>query len=290
MLKFWNWSMDQWTFVIAVIALLQPLAIFLYKRIFKSGAVDIYETGALEIGYSSGGATIGVAGTLRAFDRDMFIVRSFLTLTTPGGGSPRKFECFVFRKSKSVLGQTGAALGQTGEVSVERPTSFMVSEAQPYPFDFLFYDVALNQELRPAIQNMIRAWQAMIQQDDEIVAAQQFAAMPQRPGTPDAQHTLATTINNAYLKFSGTPEYLGALAEVERVFYWTPGSYRLTFHIDTARPTRHHTESWSFTLPEDEVQIMRRNFTAILSEFCGLPIAPGHYHFIYPPYDQSRAE
>lgn len=290
MFKFLNWSMEQWAFVIAVVAFFQPLAIFLYKRIFKSGAIDIYETGTLEIGYSSGGATIGLAGTLRAFDRDMFFVRAFLTLTTPEGGSPRRFECFVFRKSKSVLGQTGAALGQTGEVSVERPTSFMVPEAQPYQFDFLFNDVALNQELRLALQNMIRAWQALLQQDGEVVAAQQFATVSQYTSTPDAQHALAAAINNAYLKFSGTPEYLSALAEVERVFYWTPGIYRLTLHIDTARPTRHHSESWSFTLPEDEVQLMRRNFTAILSELCGLPIAPGHYHFIYPPYNQSRVE
>jgi hypothetical protein len=278
MSKFWNWTREDWTLAVAILALVLPWIVGLYKRLFRSGTVDIYETGMLEIGYSGFGATIGVMGTLRSRDRDMFIQRVFLTLTSPAGGAPQKFEWSAFRTTKTVLGQTGTIIGQvgqTGEVSVDVPASFMISAIQPHRYNIIFSDTRLFQQMQSMLQNLVRSWRPFVQANvGEIGGATD----------PQAQRKLLQAVNRAYDKFSNTPEYVAALAEIERLFFWIPGVYKLTIHIDTARPSRHYSKTWAFTLSELDVNNLKQNYSAILDEACGLPLSTGQYNFVYAPY------
>ena len=58
--------------IVAWLALLLPGLRALWRRFVKPGTVDIYQTGTLEVGYCTFGATIGLHGTLRARDRDLW--------------------------------------------------------------------------------------------------------------------------------------------------------------------------------------------------------------------------
>src|ERR1700722_4700256 len=90
----------QWSAVgISVVALAQPWVIRLYDSNFKPGAIDIYETGQLEIGFSGFGTTIAVNGTLRARDRDQFVRAIQLDLTKQKDGSTHQFEWRMFRSN-----------------------------------------------------------------------------------------------------------------------------------------------------------------------------------------------
>jgi hypothetical protein len=274
MLRFWTWSRDDWTLAIAVTALALPWLVALWKRLFRPGTIDIYESGALEVGYSGVGAAIGVGGTLRSRDHDMFIERAFLTLLAPGGEA-RKLEWALFRTAKTIVGQSSTSVGQvgqSGEISVEAPASFMILAVQPYRFNILFADALLLQQMRPVFQKYRQSLHAFIDRFDEPVAA----AIADKP---------VEILRAIFDKFTQTTEYREALADVEKLFYWTPGRYGLTFNIKTDRPSRSYSETWSFTLREEDVDNLRLNFPAILHELSGLPISVGQYHFAYPIYE-----
>ena len=69
------WKIETWTAIVAVIALVQPWVVALYRRVLRSGRLEIYETGLPEIGYSLWGATIALYGTLRSRDRECLLNR-----------------------------------------------------------------------------------------------------------------------------------------------------------------------------------------------------------------------
>lgn len=274
----WEWTREDWTLVVAVAALILPVLVALFKRFFRAGAVDIYETGMLEIGYSGFGATIGVLGTLRSRDRDMFIQNAYLTLIPPAGGSPQRFDWATFRTAKTILGQTGTItgqVGQTGEVSFDVPASFLISAIQPHRYNIVFVNTTLLQQLRPTFQSLVQAWlpfaQAVIGDTPSALNSQ-------------AQQKLQQSFKRAYDKFADGPEYGEALGVIDRLFFWVPGTYRLTLHVNTARPSRHYSKTWSFTLQEAEVNNLRLNSSAILDELCGLPLSIGQYQFAYVSY------
>jgi hypothetical protein len=47
------WRIETWTAIVVLIALVQPWVVALYRRVLRSGRLEIYETGLPEIGYRS---------------------------------------------------------------------------------------------------------------------------------------------------------------------------------------------------------------------------------------------
>jgi hypothetical protein len=151
----------------------------------------------------------------------------------------------------------------------------MISAIQPHRYNIVFSDTTLFQQLQPLLQSLVQSWRAFVQANvGEIGDARD----------PQSQRKLLQAIKRAYDKFSNATEYINTLAEIERLFLWMPGSYRLTLNIDTARPSRHYSKAWSFILQEADVNNLKLNSSAILDEICGLPLTIGQYNFIYAPY------
>src|SRR5438552_10322360 len=92
--------------IVAVVALIQPWVIALWRRFFRPGTIDIHETGTIEVGYSGFGPTIGLRGTLRAVHRDQFVRDIQVAIAKVKDGSKHSFEWVVFRAEK--LTSTGA--------------------------------------------------------------------------------------------------------------------------------------------------------------------------------------
>ena len=59
-LKIWG------TLIIALFALIQPWIRAIWKKLSWQQEVDVFETGSIEIGFSSYGPTVGLQGTLRS--------------------------------------------------------------------------------------------------------------------------------------------------------------------------------------------------------------------------------
>ena len=133
----------------AFAALIQPWLVTVWRKVFKRGKVDIYETPTAEICFSALGATIGLTGTLRSRDRDMFIQSARLTLGK--NGTTRNFNWFAFRVPKISVGTTA---GQSAEISMDAPYSFMILMLEPHRFNILFSDIALIQEAQPKVEKL----------------------------------------------------------------------------------------------------------------------------------------
>ena len=61
------------TLGIALVALILPSAIWAWSNYVRRGVIDIHETWAIEVGFSSYGPTIGLNGTLQAVHHDRFV-------------------------------------------------------------------------------------------------------------------------------------------------------------------------------------------------------------------------
>ncbi|HEX8070586.1 MAG TPA: hypothetical protein VF546_11585 [Pyrinomonadaceae bacterium] len=279
MLKFWHWTLDTWTLVVAVVALIQPWAAALWRRLFRTGVVDIYETALIELGYSALGATVGLVGTLRARDKDLFIQSMNLTVTRRADKFLRRFEWLIFRTAKAMIGQSSkGGLEQGGEISADIPSSFMISTLEPYRFNILFSDTLLfYQELRPVLEGVSQAWMRYAREAPEL-SKLEGAAGP----------AVERKLRPVYERFAAGGDYTAALSAADKLFYWQPGTYELTLHVNTAQPNRHYSKTWLFDLKEPEVQGLRQqNVPIILKEVCGVS-PPVQYGFIYTPYLNKR--
>lgn len=86
--------------IVAVVALAQPWAFAFYRRFFRPGQVDIYETGNIEIGFSGFGPTIGLYGTLRALNRESFARSIDLRLVRLKDRAEHRFSWALLRSEK----------------------------------------------------------------------------------------------------------------------------------------------------------------------------------------------
>src|ERR1700682_2947402 len=131
----WN---DYATLTIAVVALLQPWAVLAWKQFFRPGAIDIFETGVIEVGFSGYGPTLGLVGTLRARDRGLFIRSASIEVERETDHARHNFEWAAFRATRTII-------GRPSEVALSVPAGFMVMPMQPSRYNIFFNDLKFQQ-------------------------------------------------------------------------------------------------------------------------------------------------
>lgn len=268
-----NWTTDTWTAIAAIvafIALIQPWLLGLWRKVFRRGTVDIHETSKIEIGFSGYGPTIGLMGTFRSLHKDMFV--QWLKLRLVRDGAVREFEWKAFRNPKLTFGTTG---GQSAEVSFDAPFSFMVTPLQPHRFNVFFSDEGSVQPALPVVQKMQQEWFSRIQR----------LGLPKLDPHMLTQPEVIKKLRRAFSEQSASETYEDASALLNKLNYWQAGRYQMTMFVQTARPNKTIRKTWSFTLPETELEKLQNNVNSILEELCGLPLSGGEYGFIYVPYD-----
>jgi hypothetical protein len=277
MLGIKDWTSDTWTAVATIVAfaaLVQPWLAAAWRRFFKAGTVDIYETGTFEIGFSAFGMTVAVTGTLRSRDRDMFIPAITVNLVKNGATKPRRFEWAGFRNAKALFATTA---GQSAEVSLEAPAGFMVSTAQPYRYNIIFTEPKTTDQLRPIFETFRKAWLDYFPNHSRL-------DLNAIASDPSAQTKVLNEMRRVYQEFSATEPYGNAFDSLNQLLVWEAGTYELVFQVHTAGPIRNYAETWTFSLTEDEVNSLRNNVSSILEEVVQLPLTAGFYFFAYPAY------
>jgi hypothetical protein len=272
-----NWTSDTWTAVAAVVAflaLVQPWFIAIWRRFFRRGTIDIYENGRIEIGFSAFGPSIGLMGTLRSRNRDMFVQAATLNLIKRDSRFHHKYEWILFRNPKMVFGTS-----QSSEVSVEAPSSFMILMTQPFRYNIAFYDVALFQTLQPITEKFKQDFLTYIDQKTDLnIHAQAL--------DENAREKLTRQLRFAHNKFRETGTYQNAVNSFAASFYWEAGTYDIELLVHAARPHKTVSKSWSFSLSPAEIENLRSNVPSVFEEIVGLPFtAP--YGFAYPQYVQN---
>jgi hypothetical protein len=260
---------DYGTLALAVIALLQPRGAYVWKKAFRPGAIDIYETGTIEVGYSGFGPTIGLVGTLRARDRELFVRAASIEIERDADHARHGFEWAAFRTTRNII-------GRPIETSFSVPVGFMLTPTQPNRYNIFFNDLRFQTErLVPIAQPLQAAW---------------LAAVAATLGANNANATAAQVAQaktQTYPGFQNSNAHVHAVTRIGQEFYWAAGWYRLTLRTQTARPDLTFERSWRFQLTDAHSQALRRNSSKIAQEVCEQNV--GQYEFAFAQYHPPPA-
>lgn len=250
---------------IAIVALIQPAAIWVWSNYWRQGTIDIHKTWTIEVGFSSYGPTIGLNGTLQAVHHDLFIRSIELTVVKLRDSSRYQFEWLVFRPASVSFG----AVQQ--DASIEVPAGFLLPTAQPRRYNITFFDRTRQTEILPHLQNLWAAWQErMTNLSDPALLQQQNVDW-------------GALIAAMYQAFTKEQVNTDSYTAVDRLFYWDPGSYSLEMRGNTTRPDQTFARRWTFALSEADATSIRQNVMRTLMTTCGQVSTP--FHFSYADYE-----
>jgi len=257
------------TLIIAIVALIQPWVRTLWKKCFQQGKIEIYRTGDIEIGYSAFGTTIGLNGTLRCINRDLFVQSIKLKLTKQKDSSKHDFEWGAFRSEQ--LSTKGR------EVSATLPRGFILSTISPFPYSIQFHDAELKSDIIKKLIKLKNEWSKVIY---DVGRPEMLRILSQHTPFPPELDAL-------YKNFSKSEIHVSSFTSLDRMCYWEASKYTMKLTISTSKPDKFFNKIYKFTLTEQDIQLIRLNIVKLLQDVCGHP-SIGDYFFAYPKYEEVK--
>lgn len=258
--------------IIALAALIQPWLISIWKKFFIKSYIDIFETGKIEIGYSTFGPTIGLVGTLRCTNGDFFIREIQVNLIKTKDSSSHKFNWGVFRTEK--LTNTG------DESSFELPYGFLLSTTLPRRYSIQFHDLQTQSELQNITNKVSEEWSSIL-----------YESMKDNPEQSFNQTSSEAELSqfSIYQEFSKTPIHVNSYTSLDRLCYWEIGEYSIEMIVFTSNPNHNFRNKWSFSINDKDQAQLRLNVVKIMQDVCGRS-SFSKYNFSYADYISLKNE
>lgn len=258
------------TLILASLGFIQLWAIEAWKRFGRQGEVEIYETGNIEISYNFIGPTIGMNGTLRALNKDVFIRSIDLTIVREKDRAQHVFRWYAIRPPKIDL------VG-TSPVSWDIPSGFLLSPSKAHQFNITFNDNDLMDEFRPLFETYYSEWYKVLEQLHTVCPP---GALPSP--ADNAQRTLLIE------SFERSQFHVGLYTTLDRKCYWEPGRYRLSVNVKTSKPDKGFSNNHRFTINDEDFRKLKLNvITMLRAPICSYLNVPNFlYYSAYSPYEQ----
>ncbi len=254
--------------ILGFLGLAQLWVVALWRRFFSRGRLNLYETAAIEIGFSSFGPTIALLGTLRALNKDMFVQRMKVRVIRSHDKAEHTFTWRAFRPSAVVLTASPPS-------SLEVAGSFLVSLAAPRQYNVFFASAVFAAQYEPHVQPLRDAWRAFleerIRQLDPTLQAARRAAVVANPAL----------LGDDFNEFIRAGHATNLHTAISNGFFWHAGDYQLEFTIDTDTQLAATMRHWRFSLTAQDEQNLRLNVVTLIRELCYLPVV---YNFAYKEY------
>lgn len=257
------------TFSIALIALIQPWVLYIWKKYFKPGRIEFYHTGNLEVGYSNLGSTVAVNGTLRAINSGFFIQEMEIQIRKLKDSSIHDFRWAVFRDTRVHLSSTSQGI-------VELPYGFYLTTDSPHRVNIQFHDLKQQDEIRPTIAQLNKGWREFLNEH-----------YPFEESAKDDDVSYNLKKHNIFRKFTGANYHLDAYAKFGREFYWEKGKYELSLVIKTSSPSKKFKKEWSFDLMEEDESLLGLNSINIVDHASDQTV--NYWNFAYPKYVKDNS-
>jgi len=257
------------TLILAIYGIIQVWIMALWKKYARIGKIDIYETGTIEIGYSTFGPTIGLNGTMRALNKDIFVKSIDLMVVREKDKSQHVFRWIAFRPPKIDLAGSQPIL-------MEIPSGFLISPNSPHRFNIVFNDNDLFEDIRHIFNNYITEWYKVVERLTEIRPS------PSGVFQPEIVAQQAAIIE----EFRRSKIYLDTYTALDRKCYWETGDYSLTINVRTSKPDKVFTNNYHFSINEADSKNLKLNVITILEEPISsyLRIQNYPYNFAYSAY------
>jgi len=245
--------------IVAVLGLVQPWLLAMWRKFFRKGKVDIFSSGPIEIGYSTFGPTIGLNGTFRCINQALFVNSINLEVIKQKDGSRHLFEWGVFRSQK--LTHKGE------EAEFELPYGFILSTSQPKRYNIVFFDTSTRDEMQNIIRKVKEEWEKLISESQKGITTPEIIS------------------KKYYDEFFNSQVHVKAYTKLDRLCYWESGEYLIKLKVYTSKPNQLFEKRWKFRITEEQVNGIRLNVVKILQDICMIP-SYGSYNFAYPSYEK----
>lgn len=232
--------------IIATVALIQPWIIYLWRKYLLKPKLDFFETGKIEIGFSSFASTIGFNGTIRVKNRDTFISKINLEVKKHKDFSVHNFEWAVFRDTK-------LNIGNSNSTSFELPYGLLLKKESPQRVNIQFHDLKQQSDLRESHDRLIKAWNDYA--DEEY-------PYEERKDDSDFNHKIALVFE----KFSKQQQFIKTYEEFKSEFYWEKSKYDLKITLTSSDNSTDYSVNYQFELSEEDCERIKLN-TLTLAEF-----------------------
>lgn len=255
--------------IVALYGVLQVWIIAFWKKFVRKGKLSVFPTGQIEIGYSNFGPTIAVYGTLRAEHKDVFVTKIILTLVRQKDSATYKFDWAAFRTFQLLTSSKES-------LSIDIPSSFNVSTAQPHRYHIFFSDRTVQEELAPTLNALTVEWQRYMQKiKDQMIS----------DGAPTPINYTFDRKDYSTFSKSNQPAQR-AFEQLERKNYWHAGAYKLSMEISTPSPGQTFQHHCMFSLSEAQAEDLLLNSVATIDEIC---LGINAYRFAFVPYSPLAA-
>lgn len=215
--------------------------------------MQVFEAGTIEIGYSTFGPTVGLYGTIRAKNKDVFVSYIELEVVRLRDGATHSFDWAFFRSNK-------IRLSQLSDVQLELASGFVLPTSQPRHYNIVFVDNETQEQLSAGLQPFAKEW------SEYLVKRGPSESKESSNVHPSDQSRLV-----AYEEFVDKKIHQDTLTKVDRLRYWDPGKYSITMTTETADPNIDFSNSWDFQIDEANARLLSLNSLEILRGVC----APG---------------
>jgi len=249
---------------VATVALIQPWVISIWRKFHNKPLVDVFESGRIEIGYSTFGPTIGLGGTLRGIQSDAFIHNMEIDLIRLSDSLQHKFSWGIFRSS------TFSTDFQTGQ-SIELCSSFLLSKDYPSLFNIQFWDLKTQEEIKNITYELSETWTKAYLEGGGRQILEKIH--------PNANEVLRKLSSGLFSEFSTSKVYSDAYTNLDRIFYWLEGEYSIKLTIHTSRPDMQFVKTWKFILDKKDSDAIRLNTILLLANSCSQQANPLRFAF-----------
>ncbi|MDA0655937.1 MAG: hypothetical protein O2912_05965 [Proteobacteria bacterium] len=241
---------------VAILAFLRPeLEKLLSKWV---NAIAIYPSSLVEIGFSSFGPTIGIAGTLFASHRNQLVQSISLDVVRQRDNATHKFEWLLFRDLDYL---------QMDRSKIDVATAFVVGRDASKPFNILFNDsrtLDLFRDDLMGLQNLFRSFCNEQQISAEIFDNESWYQAHEKFVQSSETDTSESSI----------------YSKMKDIFYWEPGDYSFSISIMTDKPDKTFRSNYSFHLSDVDSQALTLNIIKLMQIACFFPTEK--YEFANP--------
>lgn len=258
------------TLILAICGIVQVWVIAFWKKYVRKGEVNIYETGTVESGYSTIGPTVGLNGTLRVLDKDVFIKSIDLLVIREKDKAQHIFKWVAFRPPK-------IDLAGSQPISLEIPSGFLVAPNSPHRFNIVFNDNDLFDDIRSLFNDYLSEWYKIKAQLSEIW--QPLIGATPSPEIINRQIVLLEDFRKSKI-------HVDMFTALDRKCYWESGDYSITVNVRTSKPDKVFIKNYKFSLTEADSKNLKLNVIPILEEPISSYLRVQHYpyNFAYSSY------
>jgi len=261
-------------FILASLALAQFWVKILWDKYFRKGAIDYYETGTIAIGYNMSGPVLGLNGTLRALNKDVFIRSMDLLVVRERDRAQHVFKWIAFQSPKIEIAGSQPS-------PMEIPSGFLVSPNSPHRFNIIFNDNDLFKDIGPLLNSYISEWRSITKQLTKIWSPS--IGVPPQEEVLSRQHSLIEDFRKSKI-------HVDTYTALDRKCYWEPGDYRLIVNVVVSKPDNVITKMYNFSITQADSNNFKLNVITMLEQPISdyLRVQNYPYNFAYSEYKKPE--